>query len=216
MKRFVLLAGATLLLAIPAGGAADEASPLRVAYVTDLGTPTDRGVGQAEYAGFVRAVKRFGLESRVVQVPPRGSWDDALASFARQRYDLVVAGPFIPAQVVVKVARRFPRVKFLTLLPAFGVVRHPPQNVREFDFRVEEAAFAAGYLRGRRERQGPGADVVSAVGGAPPAPVLRFIAGYKAGARAADPGITVLVGYSQNFADPAKCRPLASAQAARG
>ena len=141
-----LLALLVVALVGSVGGVAGGARALRVAYVTDLGTPTDRGIGQAEYAGFARAVKRFGLQSRVVQVPPAGSADGALASLARQRYDLVVAGPFIPAEVVVTVARRYPGVKFLTLFAADGVVPHPPRNVREVGFRVQEAAYLGGFL----------------------------------------------------------------------
>jgi basic membrane protein A len=198
------------------GGVAGGARGLRVAYVTDLGTPTDRGIGQAEYAGFARAVKRFGLQSQVVQVPPAASAEDVLASVARQRYDLVVAGPFIPPLFVATVARRYPGVKFLTLFAADGVVPHPPRNVREVDFRLQEAAYLGGFLAALLERRRPGKDVVSAVGGYPTPLVQKSIAGYQAGANAADPGIVVLAGYSYNFVDPASCRSVAAGQVARG
>src|SRR5256885_1290169 len=40
----------------------------------------------------------------------------------------------------------------------------------------------------------------------------HYIAGYKWAAKMEDPSISVLVGYSNNFNDPAKCKSLASAQ----
>jgi basic membrane protein A len=47
-------------------------------------------------------------------------------------------------------------------------------------------------------------------------PVDRFIAGYQAGAKAADPGIKVLNGYSQDFEDQQKCKEIALNQIAQG
>src|SRR5438132_951759 len=47
-------------------------------------------------------------------------------------------------------------------------------------------------------------------------PVDRFIAGYQAGAKAADPGIKVLNGYSQDFTDQAKCKQVALNQIEQG
>ncbi len=46
--------------------------------------------------------------------------------------------------------------------------------------------------------------------------VTSLIAGFRAGARAADPQIGVLIGYSQDFVDPAKCAAVAREQIARG
>jgi basic membrane protein A and related proteins len=54
--------------------------------------------------------------------------------------------------------------------------------------------------------------VISAVGGVSIPPVNHYIAGYKWAAKMQDPSINVLVGYSNNFNDPAKCKSLAQAQ----
>ena len=66
------------------------------------------------------------------------------------------------------------------------------------------------------ERRRPGKDVIGSVGGLKIPPVDASIAGYEAGARKADPGITTLRGYAFNFFDPAKCRAVALSQIARG
>jgi basic membrane protein A len=47
-------------------------------------------------------------------------------------------------------------------------------------------------------------------------PVDRFIAGYQAGAKKADPGIKLLNGYSQDWVDLAKCKEEALNQIAAG
>src|SRR5713101_2058948 len=51
-----------------------------------------------------------------------------------------------------------------------------------------------------------------AVGGISIPPVNHYIAGYKWAATMVDPGIKVLVGYSNDFTDPAKCKNVAANQ----
>jgi basic membrane protein A len=58
--------------------------------------------------------------------------------------------------------------------------------------------------------------VIGSVGGQKQPPVDRFIAGYQAGAKAADPGIKTLNGYSQDFSDQAKCKQVALNQIEQG
>jgi basic membrane protein A len=54
------------------------------------------------------------------------------------------------------------------------------------------------------------------VGGQKIPPVDHYIAGYQAGAKAADPGITTLNGYSQDFTDQSKCKEVALNQIQQG
>ena len=54
------------------------------------------------------------------------------------------------------------------------------------------------------------------MGGQKIPPVDHYIAGYQAGAKAADPGIQTLNGYSQDFTDQTKCKEVALNQIAQG
>ena len=54
--------------------------------------------------------------------------------------------------------------------------------------------------------------VIGAVGGVSIPPVNHYIAGYKWAATMEDSSIKVLVGYSNDFTDPAKCKSVAKAQ----
>src|SRR5260370_2867032 len=72
-----------------------------------------------------------------------------------------------------------------------------------------------GALAGLLEKQNKAkknAGVISAVGGISIPPVNHYIAGYKWAATMMDPGIKVLVGYSNDFTDPAKCKNVAANQ----
>jgi basic membrane protein A len=58
--------------------------------------------------------------------------------------------------------------------------------------------------------------VVGSIGGIKFGGVDRWIVGYRAGAKKAVPGIATLNSYSNDFANPAKCRRAALSQIARG
>jgi basic membrane protein A len=58
--------------------------------------------------------------------------------------------------------------------------------------------------------------MISSVGGQKQPPVDRYIAGYQAGAKAADPAISFQNGYSQEWVDQAKCKTIALDQIAAG
>ena len=92
-----------------------------------------------------------------------------------------------------------------------------PKNVRGLLFKEQEAGYLVGYLAGLITKDEAGAkQVIGSVGGQKIPPVDRYIAGYQAGAKAANPGITTLNAYSQDFVDQAKCKELALDQISRG
>ena len=96
------------------------------------------------------------------------------------------------------------------------MLRHRPKNVQGSVYRVEEAAYLAGYLAALMEDRRRGKHVISAVGGVPFPGVTRWIVGYRAGAKKADPAIAVRVNYSNDFTNPVKCRRAALSQIAAG
>jgi basic membrane protein A len=57
---------------------------------------------------------------------------------------------------------------------------------------------------------------VGVVGGVKIPPVDTFLAGYQAGVAKCAPGVKVIVGYSQDFIDQAKCKTVAQDQLDRG
>src|SRR5262249_23138737 len=74
----------------------------------------------------------------------------------------------------------------------------------------------AGHLAALVLRLSPGKDVISSVGGQRVPAVERFIAGYQAGARGANPLVTTLNSYTDDFTDPLKARSIALSQIAKG
>ena len=214
MKRSLLIA-VTLLAAtlLATGGNASRTLQPRVGYVAYAGSiPTPHTLDGLALSGFVRAEKQLPIRGQVAYISPTRGPGSVLQSFARQDYDFVVA-PLFDASPVVKVAQRFPDVRFLVVDWQPGVARG--KTINRAVFRAEQAAYLAGYLSAlMAERKG--GHVISAVGGYPFYGVARWIGGYRAGARKADPDISVRVDYSNDFANPSKCHRVALSQIAAG
>src|SRR5438046_8146808 len=116
------------------------------------------------------------------------------------------------------VSGQFPNIHFAIIdgagTDAKGVdLKHP--NVQSLYFKEQDAGAMVGVIAGWLEKNGKAKKnqhVISPVGGVSIPPVNHYIAGYKWAAKMEDPSISVLVGYSNDFTDPAKCKSVAKAQ----
>jgi basic membrane protein A and related proteins len=227
MKRIALLA--TIILSLAAcGGDDDQAATgpgqtgteqqgeaLRVGLVTDVGQLSDRGFNQLAFEGLKRAERELGVEGRVLESTSDAEYVPNHSSLADEGYDIVIGVGFAQGEAVAEVAAEYPETKFLIIDVDQASLPGKPANVVGLLFTEEEVGYLAGYLAGlTAERDGK--DVISSVGGVKEPPVDRFIAGYQAGAEAAQPGITVLNGYSQDWDDLAKCKEVALDQISKG
>jgi basic membrane protein A len=221
-------AGAIVALALAAGcGGGDEeaattAAPtqaektVRVGLVTDIGQLNDRGFNALAFKGLQQAERELGVQGRVIESKSAADYIPNLTSFARQGYDLLIGVGFAQGDAVDAVATQFPDTRFVIIDVDQTFLKHKPKNVVGLLFREQEVGYLAGYLAALQAKREPGRDVISSVGGMKEPPVDRFIAGYQAGARAANPRVEVLNGYSQDWDDLAKCKELALNQIAAG
>src|SRR5262245_38236189 len=162
-----------------------------------------------------RAERKLGVMVHVRTPTPREGAVASLRAFAAQRYDLVISD-ILDVVALERVARQFPRVRFAILDLDRNFLPKPPPNLIGIVFRRQEAGYLAGYLTGLVERQRPGRHIVSAVGGMSVSGVDQYIAGFRAGAKRADPRTGVLVGYSHSWTSPEACASVASRQIAKG
>jgi basic membrane protein A len=218
MKKSLALLGALVLLAAGCGGD-EESSPdtttqaqgsgLRIGLVTDIGGLNDRGFNHLSYVGLQRAERELGVQGRVYQARSTQEYVPNLSTFARQGYDLTIGVGFTEAIAIDTAATTFKDANFAIVDVDVRDEPHKPQNLLGLLFREQETGYLVGYLAGLVEKRRPGKDVIGSVGGQKQPPVDRFIAGYQAGAKAANPGITLLNNYSEDFADQAKCKQIA-------
>jgi len=189
---------------------------MKVGLVTDVGGLNDRGFNHLAYVGMLQAQKRLGVSIRVAESRSPADYIPNLAAFARQGYDLVLGVGYTEIGAMGAVAKRFPKTRFAIVDVANGDLAGKPKNVLGLLFHEEQVGYLAGYLAGLETKRLPGRDVVSSVAGEKQPPVDRFIAGYQAGAKRANPRVVAINGYSQDFNDQAKCKAIALNQIAAG
>ncbi len=225
-SRVSLIALVLALLVAGCGGGGGKKSsgttsttgqgPLRVGLVTDIGQLNDHGFNQLAYGGLQKAEKVLGVKGVVYQSSSPADYVPNLSTLARKGYDLIISVGFDQAAAVAKAAAAFPNSRFAIVDVSNADLTGKPGNVRGLIFKEQEAGYLAGYAAALQLKGTPGPHVIGSVGGEKQPPVDRYIAGYQAGAKAADPKIRLLNGYSQDWVDQAKCKELALQQIAQG
>ena len=168
------------------------------------------------YLGLERAVRELGIRGRALTPAPKEGYVPSLSVLARQKYDLVIGTGVFVAPAIDRVATGFPETRFAIIDVAHDELAHRPTNVVGLVFREEQAGYLAGYLAALVLTLSPGEEVISSVGGERVPSVERWIAGYQAGARGANPRVTTLNSYTDDFVDPVKGRSVALSQIAKG
>jgi basic membrane protein A and related proteins len=194
----------------------DSAKKIKVGLVTDIGGLNDRSFNQLANEGLTRAKSELGVETRVLTSKSNADYVPNLSTLAQQKYDLVIGVGFLMADAVDTVATKFPDTKFAVIDVDQSTMKHKPTNVQGLLFAEQQSGYLAGYLAGLYTKDQGGKQVIGSVGGQKIPPVDHYIAGYQAGAKAANSGIKTLNGYSQDFVDQAKCKELALNQIAEG
>ena len=222
MKSLIPLLLVLALAATACGSTKHATTPLttsaktsfKVGLSTDIGGLNDRSFNHLAYAGLLKAAKDLGVQTRVVQSASPADYIPNLSKLAQQGYNLVIGVGFTEIDAMKAVAKQFPKTHF-AIVDVSNADEGGLKNVQGLLFKEQEAGYLAGYAAGLAAKQ-RGGHVVSSVGGEKQPPVDRYIAGFQAGAKAADPGIQTLNGYSQDFENQAKCKEVALNQIAAG
>jgi basic membrane protein A and related proteins len=212
--RKTLLIGLAGALALVGAGSASgagrshaAAKPL-VVLVTDINQLNDHGFNHLAYMGLLRAHRQLGVREAVYQSPSAAAYTPNLAQAARAGAALVISVGFDQAANIAAVAKQFPKTHFAIIDVDQKTLAGKPKNVEGLIFKEQEVGYLAGYLSGLLER-GRKHPVIGSVGGQKQPPVDRYIAGYRAGAKKADPKVSLLNAYSQDWVDQAKCKQAA-------
>jgi basic membrane protein A and related proteins len=235
-RRWLLFLLAVVLL-VPAGCGGDDdeegagatttetqAEAVTAGLVSDVGRFNDKSFNQSALEGLNRAKAELGAETRAIESRAAGDYVPNLSTLARQGFDISIGVGFLLAEGVNTVARQFPDSQFAII--DYSVMAPPftdaekmvetPDNVVGLTFATNENSYLIGCMAAMMVQKQGGDQVISAVGGLDLPTVSIFIAGYRDGARACNPEIEVLIGFSQDFVDQAKCKEIALGQLAKG
>jgi basic membrane protein A len=193
----------------------DQGKSIKAGVVTDIGGLNDRSFNFLANKGLEDAEKELGIEGRVLISKSNGDYVPNLTTLAQQKFDLSVSVGFLMGEATATVAGKLPDAKFAIVDFPASALKGKPKNVEGLLFKEQEAGYLAGYLAALWAKDN-NATTVSTVGGQKIPPVDHYIAGFQAGAKAANPKIKTLNAYSQDFVDQAKCKEIALDQIAQG
>jgi len=190
-------------------------SQVKACLISDVGRFNDKGFNQLQLHGLNQAAEQLGIEKKAVESHAAGDYVPNLSSCARGGYDITISAGFLLADPTAAVARQFKNQHFAitdydVTGPPFNGKASP--NVEGLTYATQENGYLAGCLAALMTKRQGGKQVIGAVGGVKIPPVDTYIAGYRAGAEKCVPGTKVLVDYSQDFVDQAKCKTLANNQ----
>jgi basic membrane protein A len=215
-----------VLLILPAAAACSgRHGRLKVGLAYAVGGPGDDGFNDLALAGLDRADKELHAVASVKALTAGSdeSEDDRyhrLALLCQAGYDPVVAVGFSYAGSdpatgpLARAAQLCPHTHFAIVDD--DTVRQP--NVADLVFANQEGAYLMGVIAATRTHTG----IVGLVGACPVTVINTFVAGYTAGARAADTQVVVRVSYASqdpsrcDFTDPGPARAAAAALYAAG
>ncbi len=220
--RKALVAGGVLvaslgLVAVATGSTANRNSG---AIVTDTAGLNDKGFNFLANKGRIRAQNQLNMTTRAFISKTTADYLPNMAAAAQEvgAGGVVIANGFLLAADLNTAAGQFPDVNFAIVDFPQVALADKPKNAAGLTFKSEESGYLVGYLAGLMAKAKGGRQVLSAVGGQKLPSVDNWIAGYRAGAIAANPRIRVLIAYSGQFPPSAapKCKEIALNHIARG
>lgn len=169
-----------------------NAANFKVGLVTDVGGPNDKSFNQTAIAGLDRSIKDFGLspDSKWLQSIQQTDYQKNLEEFISQGYKGIITVGFLLGNATAASAKAHPDVQYAIVdysyPDCFGADAVEGQtcgsatelpNVLGLTFRVEQAAFQAGYLAAAVTKT----KKVGTFGGVNIPPVVDFMWGFQGG-----------------------------------
>lgn len=176
--------------------AADTKKEWKVALILP-GAITDGTFSSAANKGIKAAQEKFPqIKVSIRENTSFAESEEALLSYAREGYDVVIGHGFQFGEPAMKIHKQFPNTWFI--IDTVKVGEAP--NLASFDNRWGDAGYIAGAVAASVTKTG----TIGDVGGIPVPVIQEYIEGFERGAKRIKPDIKVLSAYVGSFSDIAK------------
>jgi basic membrane protein A len=169
--------------------------PLKVGLITDTDDLYFKSISWMSYQGLLRAEQELGVIGSVYTSTDPSDFGPNVLQCVQDGNDLCIGVGFLLADAISETAAISPTVSFAVLDVAY---EHYLPNVRGIVFSSEEVGYLAGTLAALMSQS----KTIGDLGGMPIPPVTAFTEGYRNGAQCADPGVTTIISYTNNFDNP--------------
>jgi basic membrane protein A len=197
MLRSIMVAMCLLVMPVLSHAQADK---LKVALVLP-GSVTDGTFNSAAAEGIKKAQEKYpNLQVSIRENTQVAEAQEALSSYARDGYDIVIGHGFQFADPAKRIHKRFPDTWFI--INTAKVAEAP--NLASFDNRWGDAGYIAGAVAALLTESGK-------IGNIPaiPVPVIQeYDEGFKRGAARINPDIEVVSAFVGSFSDIAKAKEI--------
>lgn len=196
--------------AICIAASASAADP-KLAIVYDAGGKFDKSFNQSAFEGAGRFKKETNIGFTEVQASSDTQAEQVLRGLARKNMDLIASIGFAQQAAVQKVAKEFPKVRFVLI---DGVAQGA--NINSITFKEEEGSYLVGVAAAMASKT----KKLGFIGGVDIPLIRTFACGYAQGAKSVDKKVDVtsnMVGTTaDSWNNPAKGGELARSQFDRG
>ena len=204
----IVVAGIVIVILIIAGIAVylvtrPPATPAaKVGLILATGGLGDKSFNDISYAGVTRAKDELGINFSYVQPTAIAQYEGYQRDFAKTgEYKIIICVGFDQKDALVKVAGEYPNQTFALVDEIVNKT-----NVASLLFKMNEASFLVGVSAGMKTET----DKVGFVGGMDIPLIRDFFKGYEAGAKWANPDVTVSAPvFVGGWGDPTKGKELA-------
>ncbi|MEM7799545.1 MAG: BMP family ABC transporter substrate-binding protein [Chloroflexota bacterium] len=190
-------------------GDCSEEAVLCIGLVTDVGRIDDKSFNQSAWEGAQQAAADLGAQIKFVETQDPTDYQDNIALFADDGYDIIVTVGFAIGEATLEAAAEYPDIDFIGVDQFQG---EAVDNVAGLIFPEDKSGFLAGALAAMMSETGTigavlGTDLVP--------PVVFFKEGYEAGALYINPDINFISTYHPGGLDVAFIDPEWGAATAR-
>lgn len=162
-----------------------------IGLVTDTGKVDDKSFNQSAHEGAKAAAAETKGYYKYVETQDAKDYAANIAQFTNKKYDVVVTVGFLMADATTQAAAQYPDTKFIGVDQGYDASKVTAKNVTGLVFPEDQAGYGAGYLAGLMTKTNKLGQVL----GLEIPPVQKYAKGFEAGAKAANPKVTVTTVY---------------------
>lgn len=193
-----------------------DAAVFCIGLVTDTGKVDDKSFNQSAHEGAMAAAEQTKGFYKYVETQDAKDYAANMAQFTNKKYDVVVTVGFLMTDATAEAAAKSPDTKFIGVDQGYDPAKVTTKNITGLIFPEDQAGYGAGYLAGLMTKTNKLGQVL----GLEIPPVQKFAKGFEAGAKAANPSVTVTTVYhpagDNAFNDPVWGAGEAKKQLAQG
>ena len=162
-----------------------------IGLVTDTGKVDDKSFNQSAHEGAKAAAEQTNGFYKYIETQDAKDYAANMQQFTNKKYDAIVTVGFLMTDATAAAAKGSPETRFIGVDQGYDPTKVTEKNVTGLVFPEDQAGYGAGYLAGLMTKTNKLGQVL----GLEIPPVQKFAKGFEAGAKAANPSVTVSTVY---------------------